>query len=154
MGKTYLNRDEKKTVLVVASFTDYLQQLASNTTNTARRKCLRTARTWALKAMDTYFEGVDQVQVQAVLKNADQMEVVARYKDQAIREYKAMLELDSTTPMVTEDLLDLAEVAVELCVTCHKEASGVSLCALRTMLLKYNIPMANHEPGQGCPYKA
>ena len=150
MSKSYLNRDEKKTVLVVAAFTDYLKKLADATPNMVRRKNLRMSRTWALKAMDTFFTNVDQVQVQAVLKNADQMEVVARYKDQAIREYKAMLELDSTTPVETEDLMEICGQAVEICKVCEP----VPGCPLRVLLLKYDVPVANENPGQGCPYKA
>ena len=153
--KSYLNRSEKTQALTLASFVAYTTDKANEWQTIGRSKdavkSLRMAKSFATRAMDTMFEGLDDMERIKIMAEVMKMEVVVKYRDEAIREYKRMQELDSVTPVETEELFDLCEIAMgRECGSCSEEPNS---CRLRELLMKYDMPVANDSPEGGrCRY--
>lgn len=153
--KSYLNRDEKKIVLVLASFASYLEKLMVTLVECKKPKKMikwgRSARTFTLKTMDELMVGLDQNHVKAIIKEIDSMVLVAKYSDNAVREYKEMKDLDSMTQIETGEFLDICCQAIEVCKFCGNVQKE---CGLRKILLKHSVEPVNYEAGNDeCPYK-
>ena len=79
------------------------------------------------------------------------MDIAVKYKDEALRDYNRMMELDSVTPVETSDLMDICAQAIEFCKVCGQAPSE---CRLRKLLIKYDVPVLNECPELGgCPYR-
>jgi len=156
MAKQYLNRQEKNQALTIAAFIGYLDEQAEEWAKAGRSKesvkYLRMAKSFANKSLDSLFEGLDQAEKDRLVLELRKMDVAVKYKDEAIREYKRMLELDSVTPIQTEDLLDICGQAIEICKVCDYVPTT---CRLRQLLIKYDVPALNEDPESGgCPYQS
>lgn len=156
MGKQYLNREEKNQALTLAAFIGYLDEKAEewakrNLDKTAI-KYLRMAKSFAGKTLDYLFEGLDPTERGKVVVELRKMDIVCKYKDQAVRDYKKMMELDSVTPVKTDDLMEICSQALGICGIC-KDTDPAS-CRLRKIFITYDIPVAEEDPlPGGCPYK-
>lgn len=154
----YLNKQEKLTVQVIAAFTSYLDDVVKTLEGLNKPpkdaiKWGKMARSFALKLLDEYFKPLDAAERAKVVKEVGRMEIAARYKTEALREFEAMKQLDSVTPMETDDLLQLAELALASCSVCDARGDDVSSCRFRLVLIKYDIEALNLSPGDGCPYR-
>jgi len=155
MAKQYLNREEKNQALTIAAFIGYLDEKAEEWSKAKRDKnsvkYLRMAKSFTGKALDYLFEGLDQEEKNRLVIELRKMDVAVKYKDEAQREYKRMLELDSVTPVKTDDLLEICSQALGVCYSCKKDPTD---CKLRVLFINYDIPVFDEAPEQGhCPYK-
>jgi hypothetical protein len=153
--KSYLNREEKTQALTLASFIAYTTERSDDWEKIGRSKdsvkSLRMAKSFATRALDTMFEGLNESERVNIMAQVAKMEVVVRYRDEAVREYKRMLELDSVTPVQTVDLMDICEKAVEMCCNCSENPNS---CKWRKLFIEYDIPVCDESPEDGkCPYK-
>jgi len=152
--KTYLNRSEKNQVLTLTGFMDYVTNTANEWAKIGRNKdsvkFLRMAKSFIFRSLCMKCEKLDDLEQDNLKTESKKMNVVLKYKDDAVREYKQMLELDSVTPVQTSDLLDLCEKALEACKDCSEIAST---CKVRTLFVKYDIPVNPDSVGvEKCPY--
>lgn len=156
--KRYLNKAEKQTALTIASLQTYLDdriaEWEAHDTPPELLKNARMARTYTRKLLEGLLAPLDMEESAKLLREINKMQCVVRYTDNAVREYKHMLELDSVTPVETEDLLDIAEQAVNVCVQCDKTGQDADACRLRGIMLKYDVePLDREAPLGRCPYK-
>lgn len=152
--KRYLNREEKTQALTLASFIAYTTETADEWAKVGKSKdavkSLRMAKSFTTRALDIMFEGLDDVERVNIIKQVSKMEVVVKYRAEAIREYKQMMKLESVTPVETTDLLDICEKAVEMCKNCSENPND---CKWRRLFIKYDIPMFTDSPEpEKCPY--
>ena len=156
MGKQYLNREEKNQALTLAAFIGYLDEKAEEWAKRGRDKLaikyLRMAKSFAGKALDYLFDGLDPTERGRVVIELRKMDIVCKYKDEAIRDYKRMMELDNVTPVKTDDLLEICSQALAICYSCKK--TDPKSCRLRELYVTYDIPVYDEDPVAGrCPYK-
>lgn len=156
--KRYLNKAEKQAALSIASFQTYMdgkvEEWAKHNTPPDLLKNAKMARTYLRKALEGLVAPLDTDEAVKLLREIDKMQCVVKYKDEAVREYNRMLELDSVTPVETEDLLDIVEQAVNVCVACDKAGEKADMCRLRGQFLKYDIePLDREAPLGRCPYR-
>jgi len=152
--KTYFNRLEKNQVLTLSAFIDYAtgtaDEWAKNIGNKDSVKALRMAKSFIFRALCIKCEQLDDLESDNLMSQSKKMDVVLKYRNDAIREYKQMLELDSVTPIQTSDLLDLCEKAMVACNNCSDLPSN---CSVRKLFAKYDVPVCDDNPGiGGCPY--
>jgi hypothetical protein len=155
MAKHYLNREEKNQALTLAAFIGYLDEKAEEWAKAGRDKnavkYLRMAKSFTGKALDFLFEGLDQSERSKLILELKKMDVVVKYKDEAIREYKRMMELDSVTPVKTDDLMEICSQALGVCYSCTN--TDPPSCKLRGLYVTYDIPVYDADPLPGrCPY--
>lgn len=153
--KSYLNRTEKAQALTLAAFIAYVTERADEWAGIGRSKdavkSLRMARSFVARALDSMFAGLDDLERHKIMGMVAKMEVVAKYKDDAIREYNRMLALDSVTPVQTTDLIDICELAIGQCRSCSEIPNR---CKWRELFIRYDIPVCNESPEAGeCPYR-
>ena len=153
--KQYLNRAEKNQVLTISAFAGYLIEKSDEWEKAGKSKdairYLRTAKSFALKGVDYLFDGLNEDELSKIIKEVGKMDIAVKYKDEALRDYQKMLALDSVTPVETNELMDIAGQAVEICKVCEQVPSE---CRLRKLLIKYDVPVLNESPGVGCcPYR-
>lgn len=156
--KRYLNKSEKQTVLTIASLQSYLDdkiiEWEKHDTSSELLKCARMARTYSRKLLEQLVAPLDTNEAAKLLREIDRMQCVVKYTDEAVREYNEMLRLDSVIPVETEDLLDIAEQAVNICVACDKTGEAADGCRLRGIMLKYDVePLDREAPRGRCPYR-
>jgi len=152
--KSYLNREEKTQALTLASFVTYL---ISKSDEWAKHKCdkeaiksLRTAKAFIIRAAKIRFAGIDAGEQLKIMRQASQMQVVVKYTEEAVRDYKRMQELDSVTPIETEEFFEICGMALDGCQKCTKSPEG---CHLKELFIKYDVPVFNTSPGPGeCLY--
>lgn len=154
--KQYLNKAERQLALSLSAFETRIEEkvgeMAQHNGDKELLKNMRYAKTYLHKALESMLQPLDPTELNVLLRDISKMEVVVKYKDQAIREYNAMLKLNSVTPVETEDLLDIVEQAVNICVRCDR--TDADKCRLRELFLKYDIePLDKDAPGGKCPYK-
>lgn len=154
--KSYLNKAEKGQALTLAAFVGYLDERAEEWSKLGRSKdsikSLRMAKSFALRAVDSLFEGLDQDEKAKVLNELRKMDVVCKYKDEAVREYERMKKLDSVTPVESEEFMDICGQALGVCQVC--ESKEPENCKLRKLFVKYDVEVFEFSPGPGeCPYK-
>ena len=151
----YLNRAEKNQVLTISAFVGYLIEKSNEWEKAGKNKdairYLRTAKSFALKGVDYLFDGLNQDELSKIINDVSKMDIAIKYKDEALRDYQKMLELDSVTPVETNDLMDICAQAIEFCKVCGQVPSE---CRLRKLLIKYDVPVLNYGPELGgCPYR-
>jgi len=157
--KNYLNKHEKNQVLTIASFVSFFNDLADEWEKLDRDSKpignMRRARTRAQRVLDYLFEEIDGEQKKKMVEQLSKMELVARYKDQAAREYKKMQKLEDVTPVDTDDLFDIANTALNYCIKkCTNTGKEVENCVNRKLFLKYDIPVLDDKAKAGkCPYQ-
>jgi hypothetical protein len=155
MGKTYLNRAEKDTALALAAFVAMMDDKIDYWAKSGTWPLTIIAEAEAAKAhieaaLDIMFNDLDQAERAKIIKGIAAMEVVVKYKEDAIREYNRIKALEEVTPVDTEDLYTIAEAALETCNGCDRDGQE---CNLRRILVKYDVPVFD-ENAQGCPYKS
>ena len=153
--KSYLNREEKTLVLTLASFVAYLtaksDEWAEHNRNKDSVKSMRMAKSFIFRVTDALLKDVDNAEKAKIFNQVAKMEVVVKYHDEAVREYKRMQELDSVTPIKTEDFFEICEQALGVCQTCKDKPDG---CRLRELFIEHDVPVFNESPGEGqCPYR-
>ncbi|MCO5387821.1 MAG: DUF5651 domain-containing protein [Desulfosporosinus sp.] len=156
MGKQYLNREEKNQAVTISAFVGYLDKRAEEWIKHGRDKkavkYLRMAKSFADKALDYLYDGLNPDEKFKLILESLKMDVAVKYKDEAQREYKRTLELDSVTPIKTNDLLEIVSYALADCYRCKKD--DPSTCKLRKLYITYDIPVYDEDPPAGrCPYK-
>jgi hypothetical protein len=154
MTKAYLNRLEKDQVLTLSSFIDYANATADEWSKSGKYKdcvkSLRMAKSFILRALSIKCEHLDDLECDNLMNQSAKMDVVLKYKNDAIREHKEMLKLDSVTPIQTHDLLDLCEKAMVGCKDCSELQSD---CKIKMLFIKYDVPVCDPNPGPyTCPY--
>ena len=155
MGKGYLNSAEKSIALTLAAFTAYLDDRIIEWTKISRPKdqvkYAKMAKSFTHKVLDFMFIGLDQDEVQKILKELGKMQVVTRYHSEAVKEYEAMKKIDSVTPVETQDLLDIVQLALASCSVCEEPGDD---CKHKKLFIKYDMEPYNLSPGPGgCPYR-
>jgi len=154
--KRYLNRQEKNEVLELAALVSYLEEkfLENKRKPKEYKTWAKYARTYIFKIMDAYMANLDQHEVERLVAGMKSREVTVLYKTEAKREYEKMLKMESTVPVEADDLLDIVEQAINICVECEKTGSEAQNCHLKKLFLKYDIePLDHHAPPGRCPYK-
>jgi hypothetical protein len=152
--KAYFNRLEKDQVLTLSSFIDYANTTADEWSKSGKYKdcvkSLRMAKSFILRALSIKCEHLDDLEADNLINQSAKMDVVLKYKNDAIREHKEMLKLDSVTPIQTSDLLDLCEKAAYACIGC---STTPDTCVTRRLFIKYEVPVCDDSAGIGkCPY--
>lgn len=156
--KRYLNRDEKNIALTLGALISYMETQVKRWTELKRPKDLikyaKMARTFADKTLTELFRGLDTTELACVVAETKKMQVVTRYSNAALSEYKDFLALDSVTPVKTDDLLDMVDQTLQVCKTCRKESADVEACRLRQIFVQYHIPgYYNQVPVEYCVYQ-
>lgn len=177
MGKGYLNSEEKAIVMTLGAFIDYLERLdgklaALTKPPKAAIKYTRTALTFTKKILDHYCKNLDRTELVKLLGDPkkldkfgkriikgelDRMEVVVKYKAEAVRDYEAMKQMESVTPIETKDLMDIITFATISCELCEPGPGDADRCPFRRLFIKYDAEPRNADadPAAGeCPYKA
>ncbi|MDP4158400.1 MAG: DUF5651 domain-containing protein [Bacillota bacterium] len=152
--KSYLNREEKDQALTLALFVDYLNDLsnewAKHNRNKDSVKSLRMAKSFILRATDTLLKGLDQIEIARLMHQAEKMEFLVCYKDEAVRKRNEIFKLESVQAVETDDLWEICETALGVCRSCRKSPEG---CRLRELFVGYGVPVFDMSPGDGkCPY--
>lgn len=103
----------------------------------------------ALKIRMGYLEPQSQAKL---MSDAQKNTIAVQWKDGAQKEYKALLALDSVTPVDTDDLFNIVELTVAgWCQKCNGE---VAVCELRSIFVKYDIPIRpENAEMEGCPFR-
>lgn len=156
--KRYLNREEKDIALTLGGFSAYMTNTAEKWDKLGRPKTqlkyLRTAKTYVEKTIVEMFTGLDTEELARIVAESAKIEVTAQYKKDAVREYQAMLKLESVKPIDAEDLYDLVEHAIGICKTCRKEGPEIQACRIREIYVKYDIPgLYTALPVEYCVYQ-
>jgi len=177
----YLNSAEKTVILTLASFSSYLGEHIELWTDLKRSKdqlkYAKMGKSFVGKVIDIIMEDLnaDQVaklvggdvpvynrgyagslikQTVRVTGELDQMQVVVKFKDEAIREYARMEKLDSTVSVEVGDLDKLIYFSLASCSLCDLCGDDVTACDMWELFLKYGALPLNCEPGDGCPFRA
>lgn len=160
MGKQYLNRQEKQDVITIACFQVFMDDIADKWEELGRDKGqiadARRARSFAQRVLDSIFEELDQDEVTTVMKSIEQQELVLDYKAAARRKRNRKEEIESVTPVETEDLLTIVDYALSKCINECKETDQekIKSCPRRKVFLKYDIQPLHLDPPEGkCPYQ-
>lgn len=151
----YLNAQEKSIALTLAAFTAFLDDRIEEWTKIGRPKdqlkYTKMAKSFAHKVLDFMFSELDQDEVGKILRELKKMQVVTKYTTEAVREYEAMKKLDSVTPIETQDLLDIVQLALASCDVCEEPGDD---CHFKKLLIKQDIQPINADPKPGgCPYR-
>lgn len=160
MGKKYLNNRDKNIVLTIASLVAFMDDRAEEWeklgVNKDQVSDARRARSFAQRVLNYIFEDLDQDEVKKVISDIGKREVVVRYKTQAQLEYQKMQELESVTPVETEDLLTIVDYALDCCFSKCKitDQDKIKKCPRRKVFIKYDIEPLHLDPPEGkCPYQ-
>jgi hypothetical protein len=156
--KRYLNKAEKQTALTIASLQTYMEdKVAKWEQYNAPKELLKNARyavTYTKKMLQCLLVPLDLEERAKLVLETRKMQCVVMYNKDAEREYRRLLEMESVTPVETEDLYDIAEQAINICVQCEKTGPEADNCNLRRIMLKYHIePLDPEAPPCRCPYK-
>ena len=158
MGKRYLNSQEKRVVLTLASFISYFDEYVPKWQQLKRPKEMikysKMARSFAGKVLDYYMKELDPDEVKNMLKQLEKMELVTKWRDEAIREREKMKKLESTTVIETDKFLKIVELALASCSVCESMDDEVRDCPFRKIMLEEDIePLTPNPPAGGCPYR-
>jgi hypothetical protein len=151
----YLNSQEKSKALTLAAFTAFLddtielwQQIGRPTDQI---KYAKTAKTFTGKVMEIMFKDLDKDEVNKVVAETKKMEVVTKYKTEAVRVHKEIQKLESVTPVETDELLGIIELALASCSVCEEPGGD---CKYKKLFIKQDIqPLNLDPPAGGCPYR-
>lgn len=154
---SYINKRQKEECLIFAAFASAFDNKIENWEKYGERKdrmrWLKTGRTYIKKVLDSYFEGVDQEQVNGVVKLANKMTIATRLKNEAIKEYDDLKKIDSMAHIESNDFFDILEQSICECVRCEKTGEEANNCNLKRIYLKYGIDIVNENKESVCPYK-
>ena len=160
MAKRYLNSREKDDLAVLMAFQNYMNKKATTLEENNMPKqqiyVAKMARSYARKLYEYIIEPLDsQIKAKTIIE-AKLMHVVTLFTDQAKKEYKEILALDSITPVKTDDLLTMGDAIKErICGECEEPGENTHLCTLRKIMLDYNIEVLNPYAPEGvCPYQS
>lgn len=158
--KRYLNRDNKVFTLTMGAFMDYTQRIISKfqdqclpltTQEKELVKNLSFVRTYTKKTMGTMLNGLDDQEINQVATQMRKMEIVAKYKADAVKEYRLMEQMESMTHLENSEFLDLVRLALASCSICEEDGST---CVYKKIFLKHDIEAFNMNCGEGdCPYR-
>lgn len=157
--KSYLNKQEKDQVLTMASFIAFFEELAEKWEKLERDSGpigdMRRARSYTQRVLDYLFKEIDQDLRKKIIGQIKKMELVVKYRSQAAREYEKMQKLEEVTPVETDDLFDISNIALNYCIKeCTKTGKEARECINRHLFLKYDIPVLNEDPPAGkCAYQ-
>jgi hypothetical protein len=157
--KRYLSRQDKIDFLSLAAFKVTMDDLAQSWEKLKRPKDLikytKMARAFSDKAMKIILENLDVQEQAKIIVESTKIQVVVKYKTEVAKERSELEKLDSITPMVTDDMLDLADRAiVGWCKTCKLTGNEADKCYLRNIMLKHNVAPLDLEAQPGkCPYQ-
>lgn len=153
--KRYLNANEKTDTLRLITFyvnlNNMVEQWEKLGKDKEQVKYLKMARTYIDKLNKSIMQPLDAMEQKKVVDFAHKLQVVVVHNDQAKREYKDMMAMDSNVPINIDDLYDLVEMTSEYCrLLCKNEGS----CRVRDILMSYDIPVVSLNTPEGkCPYK-
>lgn len=154
MYKKYLNREDKLTVSILGSFATYLHSFAeqhkTNPKCKAAVKWARSAKTFTLKITDIYFCNLEPEQKRKIIDEVGRLQVVTKYKDEALRDYQKSQEIDSNMVLTNDDYYDLVEAVLEAsCKGCSREPEG---CKVKRIFVLHDVEPYNCE-AEDCPFR-
>lgn len=118
------------------------------------RKYLKTAYTYAIKAMDAMMECLTEDEQQKVLRAANQYDVWIFLKGEKRQEIQENLKLANKVILESEDLQIIGDLATANCTLCESRGQEVEECEKRIKMLEYGVNPINQSAEQGvCPYQ-
>lgn len=155
--KRYLNRNDRDTFYIFFAFSEYISAIANSksyfATGENQDLAKQIAETTA-KFMENVIKDVDEKTVAQILKESKKMEVVAKYKAQAVREAKDTAGSMDSMVIKVDDFYEACEFAFMHCKGCRKKNKRVEECGLRRVCMEYLVPPAAEEPEEGrCQYR-
>ena len=156
--KRYLNRDEKHTVLLLASLVAYMQDYCAMLDKLKKpallRKWSKMTLSFATKTLDEIMLPLDVRERIKMVEESKKMQVVAVYNDQARRLHREAERMESNTTLPNEHFYVLARRNLILCQVCQMRGDKVTECAIRKMLMDADIEALNYEAPDGvCQYQ-
>ncbi|GEM_PF-1777874 len=156
--KSYLNKDEKDSVLILESFVGFLENMIKKMEDSKKPKNIvkfaKMSKSFCYKVLDWMFEGLDQQYIHQLVKDIRKMEVITKYRNEAIRERKEMELLDSNTVVNTDDFNLIVEHALVICMQCKMCGEKAKNCKLRDVFIRNDVAVFNLEAGfNQCPYQ-
>jgi hypothetical protein len=155
----YLNRAQKLDVIMIAAFMTWLETKTDEwedipSISMEQKKYTKMAKAFTNKVLDEIMTGLDPLEVIKVMIDSQKVEVVTRYHDQAIREYREMDKLDSMIHIDRENFLDIVSHAMNLCVVCERSGEIADKCPLKKLWIENDIePFDLNAPVGKCPYQ-
>ena len=159
MSKRYLNRDEKNQTLTLAAFIAFLEVRIEEWQKLGRSKIMlkysKMAKAFADKVLAHIMEPLDLVERDKLISEIPKMQVVTKYRREAIREFEECKKIDSVTPVQTDDFIDIVEHAiVGACQKCTLTGDEADNCRLKKHFINYDIePYDLKAPAGKCPYQ-
>ena len=180
MAYRYLSATEKAVALTLGAFIAYLDDVTEKWQELKRPKdrvkYAKMAKSFASKVLvdilkdvhpeqvakltggdvPLYRRGADSTLIKQNVRvpgALDKMEVVVKYKDEAVREYAKIEKLDSVIAMEVGDLDKLIYFGLASCNLCDLCGADVEACDMRQLFIKYEAMPLNTEPGDGCPFR-
>ena len=157
--KRYLNKEHKKNLLQVSALAGTIDlQLekfrVKDEQDKLYRKYLKTAHTYAIKAMDAMMECLTEDEQQKVLRAAAQYDVWIFLKGEKRAEIQENLKLANKVILESEDLQIIGDLATANCTLCESRGQEVKECEKRIKMLEYGINPTNQYASYGfCPYQ-
>lgn len=152
MAKRYLNKEERESLYLLVGFKVFLDERIKlwQTLETAKKllRPARTARTWLHKLIGEILCNLDINEQASLLKHSSNVRMVARTKEEAIRELNK-LKKDEHYILTPDEFHNFMELALKPCSTCRLKQ--YKACPSRELFMKYDIAPIN--TGNGCQYK-
>lgn len=158
-GQRYLNREQKLDAIMIAAFMTWIETKTEqwDKVKSFDRKVLghaRRSRGFIKLVLDYHMKGLDPIEVAKVMRDSQRVEVVTRYHDQAVREYKAMEKLDSMIHIDRDNFLDIVSHAMNICVVCERSGDVAEKCPMKKLWIENDIePFDLCAPEGKCPYQ-
>lgn len=156
--KRYLNADEKTELFTLGAFhtffEDRIPRWEKYNVNKEFMKVVRLLRTYSIKAASIMLKNIDPIEVNKVVKEIQKLELVSKYRNQAMREHDEVIKSNEMTHLKTDDFMDVVTHAMNFCVNCGKLGQESTDCSLRRIWIENDIPVYDCEAPEGkCPYQ-
>jgi len=147
--RRYLNNAERDTCYIMSALYAWSRAAADVMAKYPQRKeivkCLRLAGTWTKKAKEELLQPLDTKELAYVTAESNKVKVITKYTDDAIRELKAIENLNSTVKIDKDAFYTIVEFAIAgYCKRCKAHGAGeICQCTLRTTLMDTGVEALN-----------
>jgi len=149
---SYANKGEMTILVMMGTVTQLMSNAAKfyqdkDKTDWARK--LKCASTYVRNVMDARCETLEREQKQAYDRRYKKMNMYVSCND--TERFDPDIQDDVKVTVLTDDLYDLAEFAVEQCKSCRKVAQEITDCKYRAIMLRWSVPISDDVDSE-CPF--
>ncbi len=149
---SYANKGEMTILVMMGTVTQLMANAAKlyqdkGETGWARK--LKCASTYIRNVMDARYKTLDREQKQAYDRRYKKMNMYISCTD--TERFDPDIQDDVKITVLTNDLYDLAEFAIQQCKSCRKNGQEITDCKYRAIMLRLCVPISDDVDSE-CPF--